>query len=186
MSLLQMNQSTQSKVIKVILAGPSGVGKTTLITRFMKGEFLKVHVPSSEETHHKVSFNTNVGKIAMDVLETQTIVPSDYKDFDYVVCIKDRDSVFAFPRIFPQNIWNVVRGNTRCDENEINIKTNQNIEKLFLEIAKDVLENRDIEYVPEEARDPPVAIVFEEVEEICKELLRCAETEVEADEGEIM
>ena len=166
----------QSKVIKVLLAGPSGVGKTTLITRFMKGEFLKEHIPSPEGAHYEVSFNTNVGRIVMDVLEARTVTQTDYVIFDYVMCIKDLDGCFVSLRHMPQNICNVVRGNIRCNnDNEINIKTNQNIEKLFLEIARDVLKNKEIEYVPEVARDPPEAIVTEEVDERCREMMKCVE-----------
>uniref|UniRef100_A0A146ZDI6 GTP-binding nuclear protein Ran n=1 Tax=Fundulus heteroclitus TaxID=8078 RepID=A0A146ZDI6_FUNHE len=69
---LQKNESTADDevVVKMLLVGDGGVGKTTFVKRHLTGEFEKRYVATLGVEVHPLKFNTNRGKITFNVWDT--------------------------------------------------------------------------------------------------------------------
>jgi GTP-binding nuclear protein Ran len=59
-----------TRTFKVCLVGNGGVGKTTFVKRFIIREFEKKYVATLGVEVHPVTFNTNYGKITLNMWDT--------------------------------------------------------------------------------------------------------------------
>ena len=57
----------ENKVFKVVLVGDGGVGKSTLVKRLLTGDFEKDYVATLGVEVHPIKFNTNHGKIKLNI-----------------------------------------------------------------------------------------------------------------------
>ena len=64
-----MNEESQLNY-KLVVVGDGGVGKTTLINRFLTGEFNKNYVDTLGVHNKILKFNTNYGYITFDIWDT--------------------------------------------------------------------------------------------------------------------
>lgn len=58
------------KRFKVVLFGDYGSGKTTMVQRFLNGDFLHKYVPTLGVDVHPISFKTTHGDVILDVWDT--------------------------------------------------------------------------------------------------------------------
>ena len=169
-------------VFVIQLIGNRGVGKTTWIERLRTGEFTKVHVPSDYPRVTRISFNTNVGKVEMDIHESDTIPNKD--GYIAMFDVTDRQSFIDTVKLIDsETTIDAVVGN-KVDHRDrivmpqeilcsdwfydhcssikyfdISAKSNYEFEKPFLHLIRKLKNDPSIRFVPEEAREPPVAIL---------------------------
>lgn len=63
-----MTQPTPT--FKCVIVGDGGVGKTTLVTKHLTGEFVQVYEPTLGVEVHPIVFNTTIGPIRINVWDT--------------------------------------------------------------------------------------------------------------------
>jgi GTP-binding nuclear protein Ran len=67
---IMMNQQESLLHYKLVIVGDGGVGKTTLVHRFLTGEFNKKYVPTLGVDNCNLQFNTNYGYITFHIWDT--------------------------------------------------------------------------------------------------------------------
>lgn len=61
---------TSIPTFKCVIVGDGGVGKTTLVTKHMTGEFVQIYEPTLGVEVHPLVFNTTVGPIRFNIWDT--------------------------------------------------------------------------------------------------------------------
>ena len=125
--LKKLNKKMKEEVCKVILVGDSGVGKTSIILRFITNEYNK-DTPSTTGANYAskdVEFNEYKTKLQYDVWDTagqeqyKGLSKIFYKDASIVILVFDITNEKSFSEI--KNFW----------YNEIKENASDNISKIF-------------------------------------------------------
>ena len=99
------------KIFKVVLIGDSGVGKTSIITRFVRDEFISDEVPTifASYSEKNIILGDNGEKIKFHIWDTagqekyRSIGKIFYKDANAAVLVYDITNIKSFDEI--KNFW---------------------------------------------------------------------------------
>ena len=143
------NQQTQIKV-KIITIGDSNVGKTALVNRYIKNEFIPTVLTSGFGEHFRELTMKDNGKISLNITETagqekfKSMGSQYFKNVDAILFVFDLSNKQTFTNInnwikfFKENtsdedIPKYLIGNKKDLEKEVN----EDMIELFLEEHKD-------------------------------------------------
>ncbi|RDL36251.1 GTP-binding nuclear protein [Venustampulla echinocandica] len=180
-------------IVKLVLIGDSGTGKTTFVKRHLTGEFEKKYIATLGVEVHPLNFTTNLGQMQFDIWDTAGQEKAgDIRDGYY---INAQCGIIMFDvttRVTYKNVpnWhlNLIRvcGNipivlcgNKVDVKErmvrarsitfhreknlqyydVSAKSNYNLEKPFLWLARHLVGNPTLEFVTAPALGPPEAQV---------------------------
>ena len=165
---------------KVALIGSAGVGKTSIICRFITGEFSPKYIPTLKIENHSIQFNTTYGIIQFNV----TDYPSQ-ESFDggyYDACIGVMDNSDLSNSLLTEYITNFKKNNhnvpvvkilnkldtlkltkiKKINKSKLNIlhvsaRHNLNLDKPFLHIARELTGILELQFIETPAIEPPFA-----------------------------
>lgn len=104
-----MNEKNISKTFKVILVGDTNVGKTSIIRRYTKGQFLKNSLTTVANSFSNKIININDQNINLQIWDTagqeryRAISEIFFKNTDAIIFVYDITSKISFDEI--SNFW---------------------------------------------------------------------------------
>jgi GTP-binding nuclear protein Ran len=157
---------------KCIIVGDGGVGKTSFIKKHLTGEFLCDYDATLGVEIHPLIFNTNIGYIRFNIWDCagqkkfRGLASAHYVNADCAIVMYDttnrstydnlgswyneiRSICGLIPIMTVGNKFDNINSDTEHIEMYCNISSmmNYNIEKPFMELIRNLLNNRTIQFV---------------------------------------